>query len=132
MVIELINKSGVKFDLLFDEADYDIVKQYKWFSQKIGHNTYAVSDQRGQNRKGQYIYLHRLIMNVTDTNVMVDHINRNGLDNRRENLRLANKSVNMLNSRFVYKNKAGYKGVERLKSGKYRARMGYMGESLHF
>jgi hypothetical protein len=69
--------------------------------------------------------LHRLIMGVTEPTVLVDHINGNGLDNRRENLRLATVTQNNYNCRKrTCKSSSKYKGVVYYQERKkWRARM---------
>lgn len=54
--------------------------------------------------------MHRLIMNAQNGQ-MIDHINGNVLDNRKENLRLCNKSTNAMNCKVHKHNTSGYKGV---------------------
>ena len=48
----------------------------------------------------------------------VDHINRNGLDNRRENLRVVPKGINRANAVIYKNNKTGYRGVRLSACGK--------------
>lgn len=60
--------------------------------------------------------MHRIIMEIVLGRALVkgeyvDHINHNGLDNRRDNLRLASAAQNMQNSRLRSDNTSGYKGV---------------------
>lgn len=71
--------------------------------------------------------ISRTIMNVTDKQIIVDHINRNSLDNRRMNLRIANKSTNAMNSKKrIGKLTSKYKGVSfRKDRNKYRAYITY-------
>lgn len=75
-----------------DEADLELVSQYKWHK---NDNGYAV--WRGiKDGKKQTIRMHRLIMQPPN-DMVVDHINHDPLDNRRENLRIVTQSVNMRN-----------------------------------
>lgn len=94
---------------IVDDEDYERVSQYKWYANRIGSNIYAVRSEGGRvNRK--FIFLHRFIIDAPK-NSMVDHINRNGLDCRRENLRFATKSQNMRNRGPNANNSSGFKGV---------------------
>lgn len=52
-----------------------------------------------------------------------DHINRNGLDNRKENLRLCTIKQNSYNAKLSKRNSSGYKGVSKTWNGKWRARI---------
>ena len=68
---------------------------------------------------GQYstklviVPMHRLKMNALN-GIEVDHLNGNGLDNQRANLRLCNHQQNSANRRMNINSKSGYKGVNRL------------------
>ena len=68
---------------------------------------YAIrnSKVKGENS----IYMHRQIMGFPSE--LIDHENRNGLDNTRDNLSLSNKSKNAKNTGKYKNNKSGYKGV---------------------
>lgn len=97
---------------IIDDDDYEKVSKYKWQSMDHIYTDYAMTTK---NRKN--IYMHRLIMN-TKSDEHIDHINGNGLDNRKSNLRIANKQINAYNSRkrITYKGKnssSGYKGVSK-------------------
>jgi len=66
-------------------------------------------------------YLHRVLLGITAPHQIVDHINNNGLDNRRVNLRVTDKSGNALNMRANKTKKSGLpKGVYK-KRDKFRA-----------
>jgi hypothetical protein len=70
-------------------CDAEMVRKYKWRRTNNGYARATVKNKK--------TYLHRYILGA-DNGVCVDHINRNPLDNRRENLRLATHSQNMQNS----------------------------------
>ena len=53
--------------------------------------------------------LGRVLLNVTDPSLQVDHINHDGFDNRRENLRVVDRELQAANRRSS--NASGYKGV---------------------
>jgi HNH endonuclease/AP2 domain len=74
---------------LVDANDYSRVKQFLWFSTKTKWTFYARSGKDGGNT-----YLHRFIMNLSDDELVVDHKNGNGLDNRKSNLRICSQSEN--------------------------------------
>lgn len=65
----------------------------------------------GLSGKKRYVVMHRLIMRVTDKSVLVDHRDRNTLDNRKRNLRTANRSQNGWNSKIKRTNRSGIKGI---------------------
>ena len=85
---------------LFDREDY-----YKYFKD---HR--LCIDKRGYVVRGQ-IKVHRLIMNVNDPKLTIDHINGNPLDNRKINLRICTQSNNCKNKSINSNNKSGIVGV---------------------
>ena len=61
--------------------------------------------------KGQFIRLHRFITGETNPEIIIDHINSNGLDNRRKNLRQATSQQNSFNRVVSSRSSTGIKGV---------------------
>ncbi len=97
-------KSKGKFALVDDE-DFDNLNGRKW---TINTNGYVVRSNTIRSKRFQY-RLHREILKVKIGQV-IDHVNRNKLDNRKSNLRICTPSQNQMNR--VYKhNKYGFKGV---------------------
>ena len=93
-----------KFSIV-DDSDFEWLNQWKWHYLNIGY-----AARRDYSQKGKYVYMHRLIIGFP-TNYQADHINRNKLDNRRSNLRMATKSQNMVNTDLRITNTSGYRGV---------------------
>jgi hypothetical protein len=93
-----------KFFALVDDEDYEELSKYKWHAY-IKHNTiYA----RRNLKCGKKIKMHRWIMKVK-ANEFVDHKDRNGLNNKRDNLRVCTLSQNNANRKSSGKVK--YLGV---------------------
>ena len=107
---------------LVDDADYDTVIAYAWHARPHGRTTYA---QANIHRDGRHttIQMHRLIMAPGDLGV--DHINGDGLDNRRDNLRRATQAQNSQNQRCS--NPSGYKGIAR-SGARWAARIWHKGK----
>ena len=90
---------------IIDSRDLSLVDGYKWYATKNSHGFYASAWN-----SGRAIYMHRLILPAGD-GLTPDHINRNGLDNRRSNLRLATGTQQVANTRLRSDNTSGYRGV---------------------
>ena len=103
---------------IVDDEDYERITRWKWCAGKGGDTFYAT---RCPGKRNTTIAMHRLIIGASGRQ-QIDHVNGNGLDNRRCNLRLATKSQNMMNRGPQKGNKSGYKGVHfDLASGKWMA-----------
>ena len=146
---ELIIESAVHgtHTVLYDEEDREIIEGYKWQIRKKSQTYYVCAKVYGpdkdewyisptsgkRQRKRKTIRMHRLITKCPK-GLQVDHINHNGLDNRRKNLRICNNVQNQWNRRKGNNNNSGFKGVSiesRRKTKKYRVQIGYMGKTRH-
>jgi hypothetical protein len=112
----LLPLSQNKFAIV-DADDYDRLNIYKWCLSKTRRNNYAMTRLRakgkrikGKRPKRKSLLMHRLITNAP-RHLVVDHINHNGLDNRKSNLRLCTRAENNRNSRSFRKKTSKYKGV---------------------
>lgn len=97
---------------IVDAEDYDFLMQWKW-TYHPAH--YAVRSDYITPTHSKRVYMHRIIVGCSGCE-RVDHINRNGLDNRRCNLRLASHQQNQWNKGPISTNTSGYKGVSRHRS----------------
>ena len=98
--------SKCKFAIVSDE-NFEWLNRWKWTADK-GYSTFYA--HRRDYKTREKIYMHRLILNAKSGEV-VDHINRNGLDNRRENLRIVTPTQNNYNQKIRSDNKSGYRGI---------------------
>jgi hypothetical protein len=120
------------FVALVDDNYFEELSKYKWCANiKRAGLTYAV--RRSVDRLGKIstVGMHRQIMDPP-FGKQVDHINRNTLDNRRENLRLASQTENTWNMGKQKRNTTGFKGVWFDKAlGKYRAGLSNGNKTIH-
>lgn len=92
---------------LVDDEDFEIVSKYRWHIVRRPNTWYAEATiSRGKTKT-----LHRFILNLNETTLTADHINGNGLDNRRINLRICTQKENARNSKIPNTSTTGYKGV---------------------
>jgi len=95
---------------IIDSEDYDLVKGYRWFLHSGGYIW----------NNAERISLQSLIMGFK----LVDHKDRNGLNNRKNNLRKCTQSQNCMNRRRPTNNVSGHKGVSwEPKADKWRSRI---------
>jgi len=105
---------------IIDDDDSAIVSRYHWTAVRHGDRWYAASFRKNAGGKRQTVYMHRVVHSAPK-GLDVDHINMDGLDNRRCNLRIATRSLNMANSR-ERGGRSRYKGVSWSKhANKWRA-----------
>jgi hypothetical protein len=94
---------------LVDDDDYERVQGYHWQARPIGRRTktwYAYT-----HIAHEYIFMHRFILQVAPQTNKVDHVDHDGLNNQKANLRIVTNIQNSQNKRKGSKNTSGYKGV---------------------
>lgn len=91
------------------DEDLALVLPYRWHADVREGLTYAVAVVRVASRKRK-IYMHRLITGGP-RDVRIDHIDGNGLNNVRTNLRPSTNTENARNTRLARNNTSGFKGV---------------------
>jgi hypothetical protein len=77
-----------------DDEDYEFLNQWKWCVAKNGNTYYAIKAKKDK----RLLYMHRIILDCPN-NMYIDHIDHNGLNNQRINLRICTKSQNSKNKR---------------------------------
>lgn len=95
---------------IIDDLDYDLVQGRTWMEGKSFVYAKDYLGKIGGKYKWRTVLLHRLIMNPPSKKV-VDHINGDILDNRRDNLRVCLNKQNVRNAKLATTNTSGYKGV---------------------
>lgn len=91
--MKLIPLTHGKFALV-DDCDFDLVSKYRWSAHRHKTGTWYAE----RTVKGKVILMHRFILNPPD-GMLVDHKDRDGLNNQRSNIRIATKSQNNANRR---------------------------------
>ena len=99
---------------IVDKEDFEWLGEFKW-SAFTAHGIYYAQTWNPKSLRlirgvGRYTFMHRLILNCKKGEI-VDHINHNGLDNRRSNLRIVTIQQNAMNSRPRKGGTSKYKGV---------------------
>lgn len=96
---------------LVDDEDYRLLKDFRWHAALNKGNWYARTSRNGRGSVG----MHSIILWCPQNNgLVIDHINGNGLDNRRKNLRVCTTQANGMNRKVSKKNKFGISGVRKV------------------
>lgn len=97
---------------LIDDEDFDIVSAYKWYAhwKPNGRRFYAITNISRTLGRGT-LKMHRLVFGLKDPLIHVDHIDGDGLNNCRHNLRLCTNTQNHMNLRRYANNTSGLTGV---------------------
>ena len=95
---------------LVDADDYEMLATHRWHCSKFGYAIrFAKKGERGVNEK-RVIWMHRVIAKPP-TDMYVDHVNGNRLDNRKSNLRICTHAENCRNHSAKSKTPSGRRGV---------------------
>ena len=103
--IQLINSTRVA---LVDDEDYEKLRGYAWWEHKVKEDnaeftglSYAYGVKLPRKQTGERIVkMHRLILGLKSSKQIVDHIDHDGLNNQKENLRLITAAQNAQRARF--------------------------------
>lgn len=96
---------------LIDDEDYELLMQRSWCTNDTANiNTYYAMARVN----GKIVQMHRFILEhhgLLDASKQIDHIDKNGLNNRKLNLRNVTQAQNIANRRRLRNNTSGYIGV---------------------
>ena len=128
--------------ILVDDDKFEKLNSYSWYIDSRGHVVSKPIDSWDINEKGQILHTHinKIFMEdeVTSTKyrskkMQLTHINKNNLDNRRQNLTLISTSTKNHKTKHILlsTNTSGYRGVSFMKDkNKYRAEIQINGKSI--
>jgi len=123
----ILKRKGKKYNISVDDKDVHLLNEKMWFVHKSYEGKmYVVRDDylgldENKKRIMKRVFLHRTIMNP-NSGSDIDHVNGNGLDNRRKNLRVCSRQQNSANRGPL--NGREYKGVFKHRK-KWLAQIGY-------
>jgi len=120
------------YEAIVDDDDYESISRHKWYMMTNGrdYTQYACRTKKINGKKKTF-WMHRVI-NKTPDHLVTDHINRNGLDNRKCNLRSVTHQENMVNSKMHKKSTSEYRGVSWHSIGKcWRAAISVNNKYVH-
>jgi hypothetical protein len=108
---------------LVDDGDYEWLMQWKWVAKPDGGDIYYAVRYRTPQKEGVVEQsMHRFILGAKPTE-QVDHVDHDGLNNGRSNLRICTRSENKANGRLYKNNQSGFKGVYLTPQGAWRAQI---------
>jgi hypothetical protein len=117
------------FEILIDTKNYNKIKEYRWRVIKRPGTFYATTTFPIKNKK-LTISIHELLFKTK--NKMIDHKDRNGLNNLESNIRQCTHQQNMSNRGLTKNNTSGYKGVSWHKGAKkWKAVIEYNNKIIH-
>ena len=102
--------------VLVDDEDFTFLNKFKWKYWDCGHGKAYAARQLYRKNTVKTILMHREILNM-GKEFSVDHVNGDGLDNQKRNLRVCLHKENMRNRKINKNNTSGFKGVYPYKYG---------------
>lgn len=109
--------------VLLDDEDYARIPKTGWYLSDAKHGNlerktrYALHDSLGR--------MHRWILNLNDPTIIVDHIDGNGLNNQKSNLRIVSCSINKRNQKTTRTNSFNFNGISLEKGRQSRIKVSW-------
>ena len=112
--------------IYIDSIDIDLFEEYHWYVHKQKSNDIYLCKKKSPH------YFHSYVAEKMGIeSKFIDHIDGNGLNNQRSNLRSCNHSLNAMNSKKRPNTTSVYKGVSKLSGGKWKAQIELNQKSLY-
>jgi len=112
-----------------DDEDYEYLNQWKWYIAINKSRLYVIrKSNKNEICKGKTILMHRIILNVP-SGLETDHIDHNGLNNQKSNLRICTHSQNQMNC--TGRGKSKYLGVSFHLNKYWIAHIKYKNKYIH-
>lgn len=102
---------------IVDAEDFEELNKFKWYATQNTREIFYARRTARIDGKNVQVYMHRMILNPQNS-LETDHVNRDGLDNRRSNLRCVTRRANCFNRRLNRRNKSGCTGIRTFKNSK--------------
>lgn len=115
-----------KFSALVDDEDFDKINSFAWSYCLLNKRSYAITTFPTTSNGPRQMLMHRMILGI-DSSVDIDHIDGDGLNNTRGNLRICDRSDNLHNQ--GPRNGKKYKGLHEIRPGVFAVYICYDGKS---
>jgi hypothetical protein len=106
-----------------DFSDFEKVRNFRWYARPDWRTFYASAPLPRGSRPTQ-AQMHRVILGLTDPRIKADHKDGDGLNNCRDNLRIASSKENGANRKKNIVSTSGFKGVTRHRGGRWQTQVG--------
>lgn len=126
-----LNKGKISEFVIVDDEDFDFLSQWNWTIRRMATVNYARRTETtlvNGRRKNKTIHMHRVVLKLHDDTLIVDHVNGDGLDNRKCNVRACTYSQNHQNR---HKSRQARKGVRQSSANRWQARIVVNGNEMH-
>lgn len=110
-----------------DDDQQEMLSKFKWH---VNRGRYAVTNIGGRKNKTR-IFMHHMVLGRPLDGMVVDHINGDSTDNRKDNLRICTQAENVRNQKIRKDSPFGYKGVMRNGKNGFMARIRSNGKVIY-
>ncbi len=110
--VQLLGNHGMDKSFKIDKADYPLIMDYKWYLNNQGYPYTFGKGSVNFGKRGKTLHKFLFRKQHIEKGYVIDHINRNKLDNRRENLRIITQKENSYNRTKNCNSNNTYKGVK--------------------